>query len=201
MPDVPVAGPSTPTLPAAKKQPRGVGAALIAILGPIAAAGLFVAIPAEESGRKVEATVTAAGTIDVRNVSGKQYLDSYLDLVGVATACDGLTRGVKLGQHYSEEQCAALLEAELVEHATHVMQCTPGLRPNGHDHQRIAAVSLSYNIGWPRYCKSTVTRRFNAGQYAGSCDAFLMWDKAGGRPVLRPRRLRERTLCLKDVAA
>lgn len=194
----PVTGPSTPTGAGARSS--GIGAALIAIIGPIAAAGLFVAIPAEESGRKVEATVQVDGTIAVHHVSGRQYLDAYLDIVGVATACDGLTRGVKLGQHYSEEQCGALLERELLEHATHVMACTPGLKPAGHDQQRIAAVSLSYNIGWPRYCKSTAVRRFNAGQYAGACDAFLMWDKAGGRPVLRARRERERARCLKDVA-
>ena len=79
--------------------------------------------------------------------------------------------------------------------ATRVVACVPALygRPN----QAAAAVSLAYNIGWPSFCRSTAARRFNAGQWAAGCDAFTMWNKAGGR-VLRglvARRGRERTLC------
>lgn len=188
---------------AAPAPPPGkpVGAALIAILGPIAAAALFMAVPKEESGRTVSATVAPDGkSIVVRNVSGRQYLAAYLDDVGVATACDGITHRVKLGQRYTEEQCAALLEGELVAVAYQIMACTPALRAPGRDYQRVAVVLLAYNIGWPRYCKSTVDRRFDAGDIAGACDAFLMWDKAGGRPILRPRRERERSLwCLRGV--
>lgn len=201
MPRDPSAAPPAPAAP--EKQPAGLGAALIAILGPIAAVALFVATPAEESGRKVEATVQADGqSVAVRHVAGPQYLAAYLDIVNVPTACDGITRGVKLGQRYSEAQCMKLLESELVEHARQVMACTPGLRQPGRDYQRVAATLLAYNIGWPRYCQSTVRRRFNAGDVRGACDAFRMWNKAGGRVVrgLVNRRERERAWCLKGVA-
>lgn len=44
-------------------------------------------------------------------------------------------------------------------------------------------------------------RRFNAGNWRGGCDAFLMWNRAGGRVVrgLALRRARERALCLKGL--
>jgi lysozyme len=51
------------------------------------------------------------------------------------------------------------------------------------------------------YCGSTVDRRFDARQWAAACDAFLMWNKAGGRVVagLANRRAAERALCMKDL--
>jgi lysozyme len=192
--------------PGQQKGAKPLGAALVAVVGAVAALGLFQAVPREESGRTVQATVQADGGIAVKNVAGRQYLSTYLDIVGVRTACDGLTRDehgrpLKAGQHFTEDQCMAMLEAELVDEATHVMDCTPGLQPAGHDHQRIAAVMLAHNIGWPRFCKSSARARFNTHDYAAACDRFLPWDKAGGRPVkgLHDRRVRERALCLADV--
>ena len=169
---------------------------LAGVLGSIAAAiALFTSVPAEESGRTVAVTIAPAGETTIRHVSGPQYLRAYLDAVKVPTACDGITRGVRMGQTYTPAQCTVLLERELIEMATHVVACVPALygRPN----QAAAAVSLAYNIGWPRFCKSTVARRFNAGQWAAGCDALTMWNKAGGK-VLRGlvlRRERERALC------
>lgn len=173
---------------------------LAAVLGSAAAAiALLVATPHEESGRKVEATIATDGTATIKHVSGPQYLKAYLDIVKVPTACDGITRGVKLGQTYSPSQCAQLLERELVIHAEGVMACTPGLK--GRPQQQIAAVLLTYNIGVAAYCRSTVDRRFDAGQWRAGCDAILMWDKAGGKVVrgLQLRRQRERQICLKGL--
>ncbi len=173
---------------------------LAAVLGSIAAAtALFVSIPADESGRTVEASVAPDGTPTIRHVSGSQHMKAYLDIVGVPTACDGITRGVKAGQTYTAEQCTELLERELITHAEGVMRCTPDLagRPN----QQIAAVSLAYNIGVAGYCSSTVARRFNSGDFRGGCEALLMWNKAGGREVrgLTLRRQRERETCLRGL--
>lgn len=178
---------------------------LAAIVGILSASMLLVETPKEESGRTVEATVAPNGTATVRHVAGKQYLQPYLDIAGIPTACDGITRGVKLDQRYSEEQCAALLEKELVLHAQGVMRCTPRLAEPGRDYQRTAAVLLAYNIGVGGYCGSTVARRFNAGQWARGCDAFTMWNKARVKGVLRPvagltaRRNRERAICRRGL--
>lgn len=178
---------------------------LASIVGAATAALLFVQIPAEESGRAVEVKIAADGTAKVRNVSGKQYLTTYLDIVGVPTACDGLTGPeIKRGKTFTEAQCAAMLEERLVEMSSQVMRCTPGLALTipGRDHVRFAAISLAYNVGWPTYCKSTMRRQINAGQIAASCESLTWFNKAGGVvvPGLVKRRNRERAYCLKDVA-
>jgi len=158
---------------------------LAAVVGATAAAILLSVVPREESG-------------------GRKYHDAYLDIVGKPTICDGLTRyedgrPVRLGDHRTEEQCAALLDAELAKTAKAVLACTPSLR--GRDNQTIAAVSLAYNIGTAGYCRSSVDRHFDAGRWRQGCDAFLLWNKAGGRVVkgLDARRKRERALCLKGL--
>lgn len=180
---------------------------LASVIGIAAAALVLQTVPEDESGRYVKVTVAQDGTATVKHVRGPQYLRAYLDIAGIPTACDGITKGVKMGQVYTEAQCAMLLERELVVHAQGVMKCSPGLRGDGRDNQRAAAVSLAYNIGVGGYCRSTVVRRFNAGNYRGGCDAFMAWNKARVNGVLRPvqgltnRRARERALCLKGLPA
>jgi lysozyme len=130
---------------------------------------------------------------------GKPRLVAYRDIVGVWTICDGETLGVKPGMVETPAGCKARDEAALIRHAEPVLACTPGLR--GHPHQLSAAISLAYNIGTAAYCRSTVARRFNAGQWAAACEAFLAWNRAGGRVVqgLVNRRRAERALCLKEL--
>lgn len=179
---------------------------LAAVLGSTAAAiALFVSVPAEESGRTVTATAAADGTVTIKHVSGKQYLQAYLDDVGVATACDGITPGVKLGQTYTPAQCTALLERELIAHAEKVIACVPELY--GRANQAAAAVSLAYNIGWPSFCSSTAARMFRAARWREGCEAFGMWIKGTvrGRKVvlagLVKRRARETARCLTQLPA
>jgi hypothetical protein len=181
---------------------------LAALVGIFTAGLLFKAVPAEESGRKVEVGFEVEGTATVTHVAGPQYLKAYLDIAGIPTACDGLTRGVRIGQTYTPAQCTALLEAALVEHAAGVMHCTPGLaldKPH-RDNVRFAAISMAYNIGVGAWCGSSARKLVDAGRIRAACDAFLRWDKARVGGVLRPvkgltaRRQRERAVCLKDAA-
>lgn len=180
---------------------------LAALVGLATAALLFKAVPAEESGRKVDVSFQVDGTATVKHVAGPQYLKAYLDIAGIPTACDGLTKGVRIGQTYTEAQCAAMLEAALVEHAAGVMRCTPGLALGTprRDNVRFAAISMAYNIGVGAWCGSTARKLVDAGKIRAACDAFLPWDKARVRGVLRPvrgltkRRQRERADCLKDA--
>lgn len=199
-----------------QQPPSGNGGkkTLVGIVGIAVAIALGVSIPEDESGRIVRADVNpVTKALEVKNIRGKQYLDVYLDVVGVATACDGLTtdpQGNKLrvGQKFSEEQCSLMLEQALIAHAERVMACSPGLtisRDYATEKQRqgprFAAISLGYNVGTAAYCRSTARRLFNAGQYKAGCDALLAWNKAGGRVLrgLQLRRERERAVCLKGL--
>ena len=199
------------------RQPSGGNSGkktLAGVVGIAVAVALGVSIPEDESGRKVTASINpVTQQLQVRHVSGPQYLKVYFDIVGVATACDGLTRDpqgrpLRAGQTFTEAQCATMLEMALVAHAERVMACSPGLAISGNPATelkrrgpRFAAVSLAYNVGTGAYCGSTARRMFNAGDYAAGCDALLRWNKAGGRVVrgLQLRRERERNVCLKGL--
>lgn len=64
------------------------------------------------------------------------------------------------------EGCAIRLDKRLAGFAQGALACTPPLR--GHDEQWAAVTSLSYNIGSAAYCRSTVDRRFDAGDRRGA---------------------------------
>jgi lysozyme len=141
----------------------------------------------------------AMAVAQIKIDEGKRNI-TYADLVGVPTACWGHTGpDVKAGQRKTDAECEALLTDDAQAKERAVLKCTPGLaeRP----YQLAAATRLTFNIGEAAYCRSTVARRFNAGDWRGACDAMLAWKYAGGRviPGLLARRQRERAMCLEDL--
>lgn len=125
---------------------------------------------------------------------------AYRDVVGIPTVCFGETRGVKMGDRYSVDECKAMLGTALVEFETGMRACLkePDAIP---DKPYIAMNSVTYNIGVKGFCGSTMARRLNAGDVRGACDALLAWNKAGGRVIagLTRRRQEERALCLEGA--
>lgn len=187
---------------------RAAAGTLAAVVGIPVALALATDVPHEESGRTVAAAIAGDGHLAIRPISGKQYLDAYLDMVGVATACDGLTtfagRKIRKGGHFTSAQCTAELERQLTDTATHVTGCTPGIALSAdpaierrREGPRFSSVSLAHNVGWPAFCASTAHRRFDAGDYAGGCSASTWFNRAGGHKVrgLAARRAREAKVC------
>lgn len=64
-----------------------------------------------------------------------------------------------------------------------------------------ALVSFVYNVGGDAFEKSTMLRLLNAGEYEGSANQFLRWNKDNGKVVdgLTNRRRKERELFLKGM--
>lgn len=64
--------------------------------------------------------------------------------------------------------------------------------------QYSAMASATFNIGVTAFCGSTMARKANEGDRAGSCKALLMWVYAGGRKIqgLVNRRNAEYRLCM-----
>lgn len=126
---------------------------------------------------------------------------AYRDIVGIPTVCFGETRGVKMGDRYTMEECRAMLGDALVEFETGMRKCltNPDTIP---DKSYVAFLSLSYNIGTGAFCGSTVARRANAGDIRGACNAIPAWNKAGGKVVtgLVNRRAEEQKICLQGAA-
>lgn len=118
------------------------------------------------------------------------------------TVCYGETEGVKLGDHYTPEQCEDMLATKLPRYWSEIDRC---IHVPVSDNEKVAYTSAAYNFGSGGFCKSTMVHRLNAGDHAGACNALLAYDHASGRKIkgLTRRRQAERTLCLtpdKDVA-
>lgn len=178
--------PPQPIQPMQQKQPLSTGqkaTGLAAIIGTVAAGVLYVSIPEDE------------GT----------ELKAYRDIAGYWTICNGDTANVRPGQVATREECRERLERQLIAHAAPVMRCTPRLAEEGRDYQRAAAVSLAYNVGVANYCRSSVDRNFDAGNWRAGCDSLLAWNKARVNGRIREvrgltlRRQRERAICLRGL--
>jgi len=118
---------------------------------------------------------------------------AYRDVVGIPTVCYGETRGVKIGDTHTVNECKDMLASRLDEFNAGVDRCL--LVPVS-DSRRVALVSFSYNVGLGAFCKSTLVRRLNAND-PHACDELLKWNKAGGRVLagLTKRRHIEHDLC------
>lgn len=123
--------------------------------------------------------------------------DPYKDIAGVMTVCYGETR-VKM-KRYTDKECTDMLAEATGEFGKGVVKVNPSL--SNYPYQWAAATSLAYNIGLGNYAKSTVAKRFNAGDYYGACSAFASWNKVrkNGRLVesqgLTNRRQKEMRIC------
>lgn len=139
--------------------------------------------------------LSAAGLVGLVGFEG--YTDKAVIPVpgDVPTLGFGSTKDVKLGDRTTPPAALARAYREVRWFEGDVKGC---VKVPLHQHEYDAAVLLAYNIGGDAFCKSTVVKRWNAGDYAGGCEAFLMWNKAGGRVVrgLVNRREAERRLCL-----
>jgi len=116
-------------------------------------------------------------------------------------------------RRYTDAECEEMLAESLVDYAKPVLARNPELK--GHDPQTLAAVSLTYNIGpGPSdlsrcgqpgvrggYRCSSIARNFSAGRWVSACNAFLLYNRAGGKPVpgLTNRRNAERKICLRNI--
>ncbi|MBX5131598.1 lysozyme [Rhizobium lentis] len=152
--------------------------------------------------RKAGYGLTVAGALAVGFVGGKEGLSTkaYRDVVGVPTICFGETRGVKMGDTATVDECKAMLGDALVEFEANMRACltNPDAIP---DKPYVSFLSVSYNIGSRAFCGSTIARRANAGDLVGACNAILAWNKAGGRVIrgLVARRKEEQRMCLEGL--
>lgn len=121
----------------------------------------------------------------------------YLDPINIPTYCVGETKNPDWNKTYSKAECYALLEGRLAEFEQGVRSC---VRAPLTDSQMAASISLAYNIGTGAFCRSSIARKFNAGDPIGACDAFLLYNRAGGIvwKGLTKRRQAEREICLRS---
>ena len=104
---------------------------------------------------------------------------------------------VRMGDTITRQQAAELVNKDAGRFAAAIKRCvTVPLTQGEFD----AYVSLTYNIGAGAFCKSTLVKRLNAGDYAGACAEIKRWDKMGGKVLrgLTARRDREYRMCVGE---
>lgn len=123
-------------------------------------------------------------------------LIAYLDPVGIPTICEGITKGVKMGQTKTDAECDALIAGELGSAIRAVDTLTKARQP---DTRRAALGSFVYNVGQGAFTKSTLLRKLNAGDVPGACAELKRWVYAGGKVLagLVKRRNAEYKLCMQ----
>lgn len=139
-------------------------------------------------------TTSAAGRAAIAKREGNK-LTAYRDSVGILTIGVGHTSAgapaVTAGMRITAEESDAILSRDLAQFEAAVRNA---VKVPIEQHEMDALVSIAFNIGGSAFGKSTLVRKLNAGDRAGAANAFLSWDKAGGRtlPGLTTRRKAER---------
>ena len=151
-----------------------------------------------KQGGALVAMIGGVAAVAVPFITGEEGLrtKAYRDVIGVPTVCVGETKGVRMGMTFTKAQCEAMLLNRLDEFGDGIEKCVPSLKQVSP--KRYAAhLSLAYNIGTGGYCRSSIARLQNGGKPVEACDAFLKFNRAGGRVVagLTRRRKAERELC------
>lgn len=97
---------------------------------------------------------------------------------------------------FTIEEVNAILEKDLETFERGVLRLAPALA--GRQGAFDACVSFSFNVGLGNFQRSTIRMKIGRGEWAEASDAFLPWNKAGGKvlPGLDRRRKDERALFL-----
>ena len=126
-------------------------------------------------------------------------LEAYRCPAGVWTIGYGATGPeVRQGLRWTQRQADERLAADVERFALGVRRLLTRIPTPD---ELGAMTSLAFNIGLGAFGKSTVLRKFNAGDKAGAAAAFALWNKAGGKVLqgLVRRRAAEADLFLSDA--
>lgn len=141
--------------------------------------------------------VSAAALVGIATHEGYRS-EAYKDTVGVPTLGFGETAGVKMGDKTTPERALVQLLESTEKHADAIRQC---IHVPLYQHEFDAYVSLAYNIGTGAFCKSTLVKKLNQGDYTGACNEIRRWNKADGKvlPGLVTRREAEYRMCMGET--
>lgn len=123
-------------------------------------------------------TLSAAGFVGILNREGYEPV-AYPDPVhgtALPTLGFGSTEGVKMGDTITPLQAInrSLREVRSFEFALKDCISVP-LYQFEYD----AYVELAHNIGPGAFCRSTIVKRLNVGDYPGACEAILLFKRVG----------------------
>lgn len=133
------------------------------------------------------AALSAVGLVGVVNLEG------YTDRAVIPVKGDkptlgfGTTEGVKMGDTTTPPQALARALADVQKFEAALKQC---VHVPLHQHEYDAFVSFSYNVGSTAFCRSTLVKKLNAGDYPGACRELLRWNYYQGKNCSLPENAR-----------
>lgn len=140
-------------------------------------------------------SLSAAGLVALLGYEG--YSDiAYIPVKGdVPTIGFGTTEGVKLGDTITPEKAVERAYRDIMDTETAIHKCVDVPLTQG---EYDAFVSLSYNIGTDAFCKSTLVKKLNSGDYDGACAELKRWVYVKGKKSqgLVNRREKEYRMCI-----
>lgn len=155
-------------------------------------------MPQPRRSKKVQAVV-AALLVVTPTFEGTRLL-AYRDPVGIPTICAGATKGVRMGQRATPEECSARTMVDLYEHLDGMAKC---VRVEDMPDKVMAAfLDFTYNVGVGKFCGSTAAKLIQRGDYTAACNELPKWTKAKKAgvmitlPGLVTRRAWEQKECL-----
>lgn len=123
--------------------------------------------------------------------------EAYVDMAGVPTIGYGSTKDVKIGDRIDEKGARMRLIFEARDiYGVALNNCVKvPLNQSEYD----AYISLMYNIGSTAFCRSTLVKKLNQGDYTGACEQIKRWNKVKGKEIqgLTNRREAEYKLCIQ----
>ena len=100
---------------------------------------------------------------------------------GTTTRPDGSP--VQMGDRTTPVEALQRKQRDLVKFEGALKQC---VRVPLHQAEYDVYEHHAYNIGSGAFCASTIVKRLNAQDYAGACDAILMWRRVGSQDCSQP---------------
>lgn len=141
-------------------------------------------------------TLSASALVAIAGYEGYSSI-AYAPVRGdVPTIGWGTTSGVKPGDTITPTQALVRLHRDAELSKAYIDKC---VRVPLTQNELDAYVTFSYNIGPQNFCRSTLVKKLNRGDYAGACAEIKRWIYFKGKvlPGLVSRREDEYRRCMK----
>lgn len=131
--------------------------------------------------------LSAAGLVGL--VSQEGYTDKAVIPVkgDVPTLGFGTSGGVRMGDTITPPKALARALTDVQKFEGAIKRC---IKVPLHQYEYDAYTSLAYNIGQDAFCKSTLVRHLNAGEYALACYEITRWSWFQGKNCTAPENTR-----------
>lgn len=139
--------------------------------------------------------VSAATLVAIAGYEGYSSV-AYVPVAGdVPTIGWGTTTGVKKGDTIQPTQALQRLYRDAETAKAGISKCVKVPLSQG---ELDAYLSLAYNIGPSAFCKSTLVKKLNRGDYVGACGEIKRWCYFNGKKNkgLAARREKEYETCI-----